>query len=151
MTKKIMAAIVVMMAVCLSSCEMFNVEPKTTYSNPFPEELEFGSYYCTGNSGTGEVSIGIAVKSIGNVSSVYFGYLTAYGDGATYTNGVQAGYIGNVSTPNGVEVWAEYNGQFTTLKNVDTSLKNFEKIVIPITVNNSIKDLEFENMPITWN
>ncbi len=146
--KKIMSLFAFVLAIGLCSCD--SLEPNCTVNDPFPGELEFGGYYCTGYASTGEVYIGVTVKNVGSASRVYFGDLKAYGNGQTYGRGMQVGYIGYVDTPYGVEVWVEYNEKYTKLEGVDTSLERFDKVIIPVSVN-SQEDLVFENMPITWN
>lgn len=153
MTKRIMLAMIVFLSTCLMSCEMFEDTKECTVNDPCPGLAEFGGYICSGNSSTGEVSLGFGVTSLSSeIDEIYFGTVTAYGGSETYTNGV-TGYVGKISTPEGVEVWAYYDKQFKTLTNVDTSLERFDQVTVQFDLEDgqSTRELIFKNMPITWN
>ncbi len=151
MVKKIMFVAALISAIGFSSCESkedVDSDSKCTYVNPFSDDLEIGGYSCVGDASTGNVEICVWVTSIGNVSRFYFGELKAFGNGETY----RTSYVGNVDTPKDVEVRVGYEGDYTTLKNVDTSLKKFDKVIINVNPSNSgsVQELTFSNMPITW-
>lgn len=145
--KKILSVVALIMAISLYSCEE-NAE--TTYTSPF-DGLKFDSYYCVGNSQTGEVKIGICAVNSNYRTSYYFGTLTAIGNGKTYTTG-SIGYVGNVDLPQNTEVWVEYSGTYNTLQGIPNDLERFDSVVININVSNSgeVKQLEYKNMNITW-
>lgn len=151
--KKIMSLFAFVLAIGFCSCESDLDSKECTYTNPCPDLVEFGTYYCSGNSATGEVSLGFGVTSLSSsISQIYFGTITAYGGGETYTNGV-IGYIGKQNTPEGVKVTVHYNEQFKTLTGVPTSLERFDQVTVEFDLldGQPVRHLIFENMPITWN